>query len=57
MLLSLVISIPPRKAVDVLFRTFLFLLLCVNAGLSQKAQTEDSRLPNYDLHTETKLKE
>src|ERR1700722_8939389 len=34
----------------------LFLLLSVNPGLSQKAQPVNSSLPNYDLHTETKIK-
>jgi len=34
----------------------LFLLLCVNPGLSQKAQPVNTSLPKYDLHTETKIK-
>lgn len=56
MSLSLVIPIPPSKAMNVLFRIVLSVLFCVNQGFSQKAQKEDSSLPNYDLHTETKLK-
>jgi hypothetical protein len=32
------------------------LLLCVSPGLSQKPQQENPSLPNYDVHTETKIK-
>ena len=56
MLLSLEISILPRKAIRVLLCILLFLLLCVTPGLSQRAQPGDSNLPKYDLHTETKTK-
>jgi hypothetical protein len=45
-----------RKPSDVLFHIPLFLLLCVSPGLSQKTQPEDTSLPKYDLHTETKIK-
>jgi hypothetical protein len=34
----------------------LLLLLCVSPGLSQKPQQENPSLPNYDVHTETKIK-
>jgi hypothetical protein len=45
-----------RKAVQALFCVAVFLLVCVNPGLSQKAQTGEGSLPKYDLHTETKTK-
>jgi len=54
-LLSFEIPVLPRKAIGVFFRIPLLLLLCVNPGLSQKAQHDDSSLPKYDLHTETKI--
>ncbi|MFZ0200521.1 MAG: hypothetical protein WB523_04505 [Candidatus Sulfotelmatobacter sp.] len=38
------------------FRVALSLLLLLSPGLSQKAQPEDTRLPNYDLHAELKTK-
>jgi hypothetical protein len=34
----------------------LLLLLCASPGLSQKPQPENPSLPNYDVHTETKIK-
>lgn len=34
----------------------LLLFLCVSPGLSQKPQQENPSLPNYDVHTETKIK-
>ena len=46
----------PRRITQAPFRVVLFLLLCVMPGLSQKTQAEDSSLPKYDLHTETKTK-
>jgi len=55
-LFNLDIPVLPRNATDVLFRIPLFVLLCVSPGLSQKASTEDTSLPKYDLHTETKIK-
>ncbi len=56
MLLGLEIPVLPRKAIEVLLRIPLFLLLCVTPGLSQKTQPEGSSVPKYDLHTETKTK-
>ena len=56
MLFNLDIPVLPRSATDVLFRIPLFVLLCVSPVLSQKAPTEDTSLPKYDLHTETKIK-
>ncbi len=56
MVLGIEIPVQPRKAFEALFRIALFLLWCVTAGLSQKAQPADSSLPKYDLHTETKIK-
>ena len=56
MTLSLPIPIPQRQTMKALFCIILFLLLWVSPGLAQKAQKGDSSLPNYDLHTETKLK-
>ena len=38
------------------FSLILFLLVCVNPALSQKAQPENASLPKYDLQTETKIK-
>jgi len=55
-LFNLDIPVLPRNAIDVLFRIPLFVLLCVSPGLSQKTPTEDTSLPKYDLHTETKIK-
>jgi hypothetical protein len=55
-LLSLEIPVLPGKAIGVLFRTLLFLLLCANPMLSQRAQQEENSLPKYDLQTETKIK-
>jgi len=52
-LLSLEASIPPRRALEV-FSIPLLLLVWVPPGLSQKAHPEDSNLPKYHLHTETK---
>jgi hypothetical protein len=49
------ISIGPAKSFPVLFRIFLFLLLCVVPGLSQKAPGNPA-LPKYDFQTETKTK-
>ena len=46
----------PGRSTGVPFRIALCLLLCTMPGLSQKAQPEDSSLPKYDLHTETKTK-
>ena len=46
----------PRGSTQVLFQVALSLLLCVIPVLSQKTQPEDSSLPKYDLHTETKTK-
>jgi hypothetical protein len=46
----------PGRSTGVPFRIALCLLLCAMPGLSQKAQPEDSSLPKYDLHTETKTK-
>ena len=46
----------PTKIIKGLFCIPLFLLLCPTLGLSQKAQPDDSSLPKYDLHTETKTK-
>ena len=46
----------PRRSTNGPFRLALSLLLCVTPGLSQKPQSEDSGLPKYDLHTETKIK-
>ena len=45
-----------RRSIKIPFRVALSLLLCVTPGLSQKTQPEDSSLPKYDLHTETKTK-
>jgi|ERR1700678_58540 len=56
MLLSLPIRVLPRRALEVLLSVPLFVLLCVSPGLSQKAQSDDTALPKYDLHTETKVK-
>ncbi|MGA9977684.1 MAG: hypothetical protein WBQ08_03420 [Candidatus Sulfotelmatobacter sp.] len=56
MLLSLQIRVLPRKAIELLLPIPLFVLLCVSPGLSQKAQSDDTTLPKYDLHTETKIK-
>jgi hypothetical protein len=47
--------LPPRST-WVPFRVALSLLLCAMPGLSQKTQPEDTSLPKYDLHTETKTK-
>jgi hypothetical protein len=55
-LLSLESCILPRKATRVFSLIFLFLLLYVTPGLSQKTQPDDSGLPKYDLHTEMKTK-
>jgi hypothetical protein len=46
-------AIRPRRALKVLSIPLL-LLLCVPAGLSQKAPPVDSSLPKYDLQTEAK---
>ena len=54
MLLSPESAIRPRKALEVLFSIPLLLLVWVTPGLSQKTHPEDSSLPKYDLHTETK---
>ena len=56
MLLSLVISILPSKAIRPLLCVLLFLIWCVTTGFSQRAQPGDRSLPKYDLHTETKTK-
>lgn len=56
MLLSLEVPTLPHRTVEVLFRICLFLLLGVSPGFSQKARPEDTSLPKYDLHTETKTK-
>ena len=56
MLLSSEISALPRKTIVVSFSILLFVLWCVNPGLSQKAPPDDGGLPKYDLHTETKIK-
>lgn len=53
MLFSLEIAIPPRRALKA-FSIPLLLLVWVPSGLSQKAPPEESSLPKYDLHTETK---
>jgi hypothetical protein len=52
-LLSQEAAIGPRRALKVLSIPLL-LLLCVPAGLSQKAPLVDSSLPKYDLQTEAK---
>ena len=46
----------PRGSTQVPFQVALSLLLCVIPVLSQKTLPEDSSLPKYDLHTETKTK-
>lgn len=56
MLLSSEISLLPRKTGAVIFWIPLFVLSCVSPGLAQKALLDDSGLPKYDLHTETKIK-
>ena len=56
MLLGLEILMLPNKAIEIFFRIFLFLLLCVTPGLSQKTQPGGSSLPKYDVRTETKTK-
>ena len=56
MLFNLDIPVLPRNAIGVLFRIPLIVLLCVSPGLSQKGPTEETSLPKYDLHTETKIK-
>jgi hypothetical protein len=56
MLLSSGAPVLPSKAIAVIFRIGLFVLLCVNPGLSQKASPDDGGLPKYDLHTEMKVK-
>lgn len=53
MLLSWEVAIRPRRALKVLSIP-LFLFVCVPVGLSQKAPPQESNLPKYDLHTETK---
>ena len=53
MLFSLKASIRPVGALKVLSIP-LFLLVWVLPGVSQKAHPEESSLPKYDLHTETK---
>ena len=50
------LEVLPLQAGKILFRISLFLLLCVAPGLSPAAQQDDSGLPKYDLHTETKTK-
>jgi hypothetical protein len=52
-LFSLEVAIPPRRAFK-LFSISLLLLVWAPSGLSQKAPPEESSLPKYDLHTETK---
>lgn len=54
--LGLGIYFLPRQEIWSLFSVPLVLLLCVAPGLAQKAQPEESTLPKYDLHTETKTK-
>ena len=56
MLLSLEVTIPSCRALRVLSIPLL-LLASVPPGFSQKAHQEDSRLPKYDLETETKTNE
>lgn len=53
MLLSLETKVCQRRAFKVVAIP-LFLLVCVPAGLSQKAPPADSNLPKYDLQTEAK---
>ena len=50
------LEVRPLQAVKVLLRISLFLVLCVAPGLSSAAQQDESGLPKYDLHTETKTK-
>jgi hypothetical protein len=52
-LLSLEAKVCQRRALKVVAIP-LFLLVCVPAGLSQKAPPADSNLPKYDLQTEAK---
>jgi hypothetical protein len=47
---------PLRKPGMCFSLVLVFLLLCVNPGLSQKAQPQNSSLPKYDLQTEAKFK-
>ncbi len=46
----------PSKSLSLSFQVALSLLLWVAPALTQKAPTENSSLPKYDLHTETKTK-
>jgi hypothetical protein len=46
----------PRRTIKAPLRVVLSLLLCGIPALSQKTQSDDSSLPKYDLHTETKTK-
>jgi hypothetical protein len=52
-LLSLEAKVCQRRSLKVVAIP-LFLLVCVPAGLSQKAPPADSNLPKYDLQTEAK---
>jgi hypothetical protein len=56
MLLSSEIPVMPRKTFAVIFPALLVVLLYVSPALSQKAPADDTTLPKYDLHTETKIK-
>jgi hypothetical protein len=56
MLFGQEISIVPAKSIQILFRIFLFLLLCVVPGNSQKPQPANPAMPKYDFQTETKTK-
>lgn len=56
MLLSLERAIRPGRTVRAVFLIPSLVLVCVSLGLSQKTHPEDSGLPKYDLHTETKTK-
>jgi hypothetical protein len=47
---------PLRKPGMCFSLVLMFLLLCVNPGLSQKAQQQNASLPKYDLQTEAKFK-
>jgi hypothetical protein len=55
--LSLEIPVLPCKAVTVLLRIPLFLVVCATLGLSQETQPGDGSLPKDDLHPERKTKE
>jgi hypothetical protein len=46
------ISIRRRKAIKELSCIYLFPLVCVTPGLSQRAQRDKGGLPKYDLYSE-----